>query len=112
IQNKEKMFWSEVLVDSKKYASSLWDKSKKCCEQSAAIVCLRALGLDPHSKVNNAKVSHKISLSALDSVMASPVEDMANNYDIAGSMANKHDIAGGMADKHDSETSNPSAGSH
>lgn len=44
--------------------------------------------------------------------MASPVEDMANNYDIAGSMANKHDIAGGMADKHDSETSNPSAGSH
>ncbi|XP_036399616.1 tRNA-dihydrouridine(20) synthase [NAD(P)+]-like [Megalops cyprinoides] len=38
-------FQSTVTVGDKKYRSTLWEKSKKFAEQSAAIVCLRALGL-------------------------------------------------------------------
>jgi hypothetical protein len=32
--------------------TSFRDKSKKCAEQAAAVVCLKSLGLDPHSKAN------------------------------------------------------------
>ncbi|XP_044126171.1 tRNA-dihydrouridine(20) synthase [NAD(P)+]-like isoform X2 [Bufo gargarizans] len=46
----DKFFRSVVSVNEKKYCSTLWDKSKKLAEQSAAIVCLRTLGL-PEGKL-------------------------------------------------------------
>ncbi|XP_041446048.1 tRNA-dihydrouridine(20) synthase [NAD(P)+]-like isoform X2 [Xenopus laevis] len=41
----DRFFHSIVKVDERQYASTLWDKSKKLAEQSAAIVCLHTLGL-------------------------------------------------------------------
>ncbi|XP_012868121.1 PREDICTED: tRNA-dihydrouridine(20) synthase [NAD(P)+]-like [Dipodomys ordii] len=41
----DRLFCSVVTVADKKYQSTLWDKSKKLAEQTAAIVCLRSLGL-------------------------------------------------------------------
>ncbi|XP_018597703.1 tRNA-dihydrouridine(20) synthase [NAD(P)+]-like [Scleropages formosus] len=41
----DRAFQSTVTVAGKKYRSSMWEKSKKYAEQSAAIVCLRTLGL-------------------------------------------------------------------
>uniref|UniRef100_A0A8C9W4R5 Dihydrouridine synthase 2 n=1 Tax=Scleropages formosus TaxID=113540 RepID=A0A8C9W4R5_SCLFO len=41
----DRAFQSTVTVAGKKYRSSMWWKSKKYAEQSAAIVCLRTLGL-------------------------------------------------------------------
>ncbi|XP_069495814.1 tRNA-dihydrouridine(20) synthase [NAD(P)+]-like isoform X2 [Ambystoma mexicanum] len=43
-------FNSTVTVAGQKYKSTIWDKSKKLAEQSAAIVCLRTLGL-PEGKL-------------------------------------------------------------
>ncbi|XP_070575291.1 tRNA-dihydrouridine(20) synthase [NAD(P)+]-like isoform X3 [Ptychodera flava] len=51
---KDRHFKSVVLVDGEKYSSSFWEKSKRFAEQSAAVVCLRSLGVsdgrkeDPH----------------------------------------------------------------
>lgn len=41
----DRMFCSVVTVAEQKYQSTLWDKSKKLAEQTAAIVCLRSQGL-------------------------------------------------------------------
>ncbi|XP_067905591.1 tRNA-dihydrouridine(20) synthase [NAD(P)+]-like isoform X2 [Heterodontus francisci] len=41
----DRLFNSVVTVADKHYSSSCWDKTKKVVEQSAAIVCLRSLGL-------------------------------------------------------------------
>ncbi|MGH0125245.1 UNVERIFIED_CONTAM: hypothetical protein FKN15_051679 [Acipenser sinensis] len=41
----DRFFRSTVTVANKKYRSTAWDKSKKLAEQTAAIVCLRTLGL-------------------------------------------------------------------
>ncbi|GAB1293601.1 tRNA-dihydrouridine(20) synthase [Apodemus speciosus] len=41
----DRMFCSVVTVAEQKYQSTLWDKSKKLAEQTAAIVCLRSRGL-------------------------------------------------------------------
>ncbi|XP_069072342.1 tRNA-dihydrouridine(20) synthase [NAD(P)+]-like isoform X1 [Pleurodeles waltl] len=48
---QNRCFNSTVTVAGKKYKSTLWDKSKKLAEQSAAIVCLRTLGL-PEGKLS------------------------------------------------------------
>ncbi|XP_059848786.1 tRNA-dihydrouridine(20) synthase [NAD(P)+]-like isoform X2 [Hypanus sabinus] len=41
----DRLFNSVVTVADQKYRSSCWDKTKKVVEQSAAIVCLRSLGI-------------------------------------------------------------------
>ncbi|XP_057566772.1 tRNA-dihydrouridine(20) synthase [NAD(P)+]-like isoform X3 [Hippopotamus amphibius kiboko] len=41
----DRLFCSVVTVAEQKYQSTLWDKSKKLAEQSAAVVCLRSQGL-------------------------------------------------------------------
>ncbi|XP_063103622.1 tRNA-dihydrouridine(20) synthase [NAD(P)+]-like isoform X4 [Cavia porcellus] len=41
----DRLFCSTVTVAEQKYQSTLWDKSKKLAEQTAAIVCLRSQGL-------------------------------------------------------------------
>ncbi|NXN08832.1 DUS2L synthase, partial [Indicator maculatus] len=46
----DRLFCSVVTVAEQKYRSTLWDKSKKLAEQSAAIVCLRTLGV-PEGKL-------------------------------------------------------------
>ncbi|XP_075433069.1 tRNA-dihydrouridine(20) synthase [NAD(P)+]-like isoform X2 [Ascaphus truei] len=50
----DRFFRSVVTVDEKRYRSTLWDKSKKLAEQSAAIVCLRTLGL-PEGRLSEAE---------------------------------------------------------
>ncbi|KAG9352571.1 hypothetical protein JZ751_020985 [Albula glossodonta] len=45
-------FQSTVTVGGKKYRSTLWEKSKKFAEQSAAIVCLRTLGV-PEGRIGD-----------------------------------------------------------
>ncbi|KAM4614076.1 tRNA-dihydrouridine(20) synthase [NAD(P)+]-like [Discoglossus pictus] len=47
----DRFFQSVVTVNDKRYRSTLWDKSKKLAEQTAAIVCLRTLGL-PEGKLS------------------------------------------------------------
>ncbi|XP_053305544.1 tRNA-dihydrouridine(20) synthase [NAD(P)+]-like [Spea bombifrons] len=42
---RDRFFRSLVTVDEKKYQSTMWDKSKKLAEQTAAVVCLRTLGI-------------------------------------------------------------------
>lgn len=44
-RTQDRAFQSTVIIDNKKYRSSLWEKSKKFAEQAAAVVCLRTLGL-------------------------------------------------------------------
>ena len=45
-ENKERSYYCSVLINGKKYASSILDPSKKWGEQAAAVVCMRMLGLD------------------------------------------------------------------
>ncbi|XP_053555469.1 tRNA-dihydrouridine(20) synthase [NAD(P)+]-like [Bombina bombina] len=47
----DRFFRSVVTVNEKRYRSTLWDKSKKLAEQTAAIICLRTLGL-PEGKLS------------------------------------------------------------
>ncbi|XP_029464444.1 tRNA-dihydrouridine(20) synthase [NAD(P)+]-like isoform X2 [Rhinatrema bivittatum] len=47
----DRLFCSTVTVADQKYRSIIWDKSKKLAEQSAAIVCLRTLGV-PEGKLS------------------------------------------------------------
>uniref|UniRef100_F7EAG4 Dihydrouridine synthase 2 n=1 Tax=Xenopus tropicalis TaxID=8364 RepID=F7EAG4_XENTR len=54
----DKFFQSVVKVDEMQYASTLWDKSKKLAEQSAAIVCLHTLGLT-EIKMNESDFAQK-----------------------------------------------------
>ncbi|TKS73801.1 tRNA-dihydrouridine(20) synthase [NAD(P)+]-like [Collichthys lucidus] len=44
-RSQDRAFQSTVTIAGKKYRSSLWEKSKKFAEQTAAIVCLRVLGI-------------------------------------------------------------------
>uniref|UniRef100_A0A672LPY7 Dihydrouridine synthase 2 n=1 Tax=Sinocyclocheilus grahami TaxID=75366 RepID=A0A672LPY7_SINGR len=44
-RTQDRAFQSAVIVDDKKYRSTLWEKPKKLAEQAAATVCLHTLGL-------------------------------------------------------------------
>lgn len=60
-----RVFHSTVLFNGRKYASSLWEKSKKWSEQMAALVCLKVLGKDFTA------VNHHMSLSTSSSSSSS-----------------------------------------
>ncbi|MBN3281592.1 DUS2L synthase, partial [Polyodon spathula] len=47
----DRFFRSTVTAANKKYRSTTWDKSKKLAEQTAALVCLRTLGL-PEGRIS------------------------------------------------------------
>ncbi|KAG8437786.1 hypothetical protein GDO86_008479 [Hymenochirus boettgeri] len=57
-RSTDKFFRSVLNVNEKQYGSTLWDKSKKLAEQSAAIVCLRTLGL-PEGKISDIDLMQK-----------------------------------------------------
>uniref|UniRef100_A0A8B7V5V2 tRNA-dihydrouridine(20) synthase [NAD(P)+]-like isoform X3 n=1 Tax=Castor canadensis TaxID=51338 RepID=A0A8B7V5V2_CASCN len=62
----DRLFCSVVTVADKKYQSTLWDKSKKLAEQTAAIVCLRSQGL-PEGRLSEESSSlHKRKWEAPD----------------------------------------------
>ncbi|XP_021112478.1 tRNA-dihydrouridine(20) synthase [NAD(P)+]-like isoform X4 [Heterocephalus glaber] len=54
----DRLFCSVVTIAEQKYQSTLWDKSKKLAEQTAAIVCLRSQGL-PEGQLGEESPSHK-----------------------------------------------------
>uniref|UniRef100_UPI00193A55AE tRNA-dihydrouridine(20) synthase [NAD(P)+]-like isoform X1 n=2 Tax=Styela clava TaxID=7725 RepID=UPI00193A55AE len=45
-RSTDRHFQSIVTVNGKKYKTTSWERNKKLAEQSAAIVCLRTLGID------------------------------------------------------------------
>ncbi|XP_076808742.1 tRNA-dihydrouridine(20) synthase [NAD(P)+]-like isoform X1 [Clavelina lepadiformis] len=53
MRESDRRFQSTVLVNGQKYQTTYWEKNKRLSEQSAAIVCLRSLGLDDGRKSNN-----------------------------------------------------------
>ncbi|XP_048211240.1 tRNA-dihydrouridine(20) synthase [NAD(P)+]-like isoform X2 [Perognathus longimembris pacificus] len=68
----DRLFCSVVTVADKKYQSTLWDKSKKLAEQTAAIVCLRSLGL-PEGRVGEESPSlHKRKREDPDQDLSDP----------------------------------------
>ncbi|XP_046290421.1 tRNA-dihydrouridine(20) synthase [NAD(P)+]-like isoform X3 [Marmota monax] len=68
----DRMFCSVVTVAEQKYQSTLWDKSKKLAEQTAAIVCLRSQGL-PEGRLGEESLSlYKRKREALDQDSGGP----------------------------------------
>ncbi|XP_033613693.1 tRNA-dihydrouridine(20) synthase [NAD(P)+]-like isoform X3 [Fukomys damarensis] len=70
----DRLFCSVVTVAEQKYQSTLWDKSKKLAEQTAAIVCLRSQGLLEGQLVEESPSLHKRKREAPDQDPALPGE--------------------------------------
>lgn len=44
-KREDRLFYSVMTFDGKKYASLIWDRERKFAEQNAALVCAHRLGL-------------------------------------------------------------------
>ncbi|KAM5262497.1 tRNA-dihydrouridine(20) synthase [NAD(P)+]-like isoform 1-T1 [Ctenodactylus gundi] len=86
----DRLFRSVVVVAEQKYQSTLWDKSKKLAEQTAAIVCLRSQGL-PEGRLGEENHSlHKRKREAPDQDPGGP---RAQEQALSGELCKKPFVA-------------------
>ncbi|XP_039618877.1 tRNA-dihydrouridine(20) synthase [NAD(P)+]-like [Polypterus senegalus] len=85
----DRFFRSTVTVDGKQFRSTVWDKSKKLAEQSAAIVCLRTLGL-PEGKIGE-KESNLVNKRKREKEV--PYEKIEEEDESAKSLSKKQNVA-------------------